>query len=744
MPSISTSSSCLASCLLLEGMTSAAQWVSRGASLGLYPPPSDAGRYSTKPLPPLPPQRKSIVSAFSAEVRDALMTPETTPNADDGPFAFDWEESPGRSVRLSQAPGPKEIALMRQRQMSMPALVTTTRISIPLSSVSQRGPRSAGLERSIARATAGPDARPDLSQRHTLPAAATNSRSHIPTVPSDEILSPHPKTSVQKILKLTGNMSPNTALSTDTPSLHNSTQKIRQLTSLDFGSRRGSEAKLQTLDEEELATPSPSEAPTSMYNYSSLEHRSYTQPESLYSTSYVDSVHTLNTPLSAPRYAANTSPPTRPLYSHNSSYLYEDGFPSPVTAALRLSGFIAADVGVATPGEMTPVATRRHSWYQHHNGQEEQEEEEDAASETHSSSSSEISDSEFELEPTAAELYHDTAVDIAKSSPRFAPSSSTGGVGYHNGSSSKLQSKFGWDNNSNNKFPTPGDTTILPPSRGSTHGSIGASTIDSAHSSSSRNFSLNPFRKPKDNNNNTLSERRGQQTPSALDASSGTGSGGTTSSPSFFARGSSKQQPASAASAASQRNSPYPPVSSNIRATVEEVAAAEDGQARFSLLARIFTSGSGSGSAPSSIRDSTASNGSSVVTSSSFQQHRRTTSVASTSTTTAAGAAAAAAAAAATAMLSTTDVVAPTGSSWSPDTPSPGATGTFGEAGGRVGSGSGSAGLLARTMDHARNAAGRKGKESERLEREKAERARESLRGRIKVMREEEDGGIGG
>lgn len=613
--------------------------------LGPLSPPMNINEYAKRALPSLPSRPRSVASSFTSdisqvftsEVSQALSSKSS--NHDD-PVMFDWEvESSTRSVRLHQSVGPDDMIPMRLRSRKyFFSTLESDLATLPKpASVSSRAVSTIGLERRIAQATAGPDPRPPFVHRHTLPAAL--SLISPPTVPPDEVLSPQTKSSVQKILKLTGNMSPTTTLSsTDTPSLHNSTQKIRQLTGLDYGPRRDSEFQLTRLEEE--FSDDSSESSLSLYCHEIVEEiveePVYDEPaESTCSQSYVESIHELITPLAAaPRYITSAPPPVQanPLPP-------EEDVRIVVKEALQLSGFNAADVGVLMPEERTPNMSRPQSW--------------DAYSEegSHSSSSSEISESEFEMEPTAAELYHDSAVAIAKSSPLWSPA---GGE-----TLSPIPKHLGWDSGKN---PS-NDAAFTPRSRGSTQGSIG-STIDSTlsrSSSISRSFALHRFRK-KEN----LSDRRGHA-PSPLETVSSTSSSW------------GKQ---------SQRT-PYPPVSSSIRATVEE---AEDGQARLSLLARIFTGGSGS-SLSMSKRNSTASSGSGPTPS----------------------------------LLSarSPDGTTPTASTWSPDTPSPG-TVTFGD------SNRNSAGLLAR----ARNAAVRKSKI------DKAEVRRGNLRGKIKVLRDGDDSTI--
>lgn len=567
------------------------------------------------------------------------MSPKTT--SQDGPFLFDWDvEDLGRSVRLHQSLGPDDMTQMRLRprpgKCSLAAFASDpTIVSLPTAVGCCAGPDSAALEQRMARGPAGPKSRPPPGHRHSFPTITIN-RISIPTIPPDKILSSsQPRSNVPRVFQLTGTLSATTSLSTDTSSLHKSTQKIRQLTGLDLGPRRASESQLQTSQQE--AAIASSEVSSSLYSHEILKDMSCEPAKSTYLSWCEASIPALSTPhMTAPRSLAPMPLLARYYPAHT------DSSGAPVREALPLGGgVIAADVRVTMPEQRTPSEGRRESWYADHSDQE-----------SHSSSSSEVPESEFELEPTAAELYHDSAVAIAKNSPHFASSGGDDGAG---GPSSRI-GHIGWDSKYQNS-----DTVPFSRSRDSTQGSI-SSTVGStlSHSPSTpRPFAFNPFRK-----RDTLSERRGH-IPSPLDDVPSLSS----------SRGIQPQR------------TPYPLVSSSVRATVDD--AAEDGQSRSSLLARLFTGGNGS-SANMGKRDSTGSGGSG-----------RAASVAS---------------------APVADKSTPTTSTWSPDTPSPGG-GTFGEASRN------SAGLLAWTMDHARHAAGRKSKA------DKAETKRGSLKEKIKVLR---------
>ena len=140
---------------------------------GVEPPsPGSIAVYEVKPLPPVP-LRRSMASSFSSEVARALKTPNRSVNSQQ--TDYDWEKEGA------------DIAAM--------------------------------LDRKVARG-------------RVVPKIDVN---NIPSTPPDDILSPQPKQSIQKILRLTSQKSPVTSLTSSSPSLHNSSQKIRQLTGLDVG-----------------------------------------------------------------------------------------------------------------------------------------------------------------------------------------------------------------------------------------------------------------------------------------------------------------------------------------------------------------------------------------------------------------------------------------------------------------------------------------------------------------------------
>lgn len=628
------------------------------ANMGVIPPPppSSAADYAHKPLPPLPPNRRgSLVPSVNSQVNNAFTTPKSSVRG--RPMIFEWEkERPGSPVRLQQGIGQGKIrsAQSNQRSKSISGIRVAPKFQARSPTVAHRRdePRPATSGQGIMSNTVAFDNA--LANRHTLPKAKTENM--IPTVPPDGILSPQPKSSVQKILQLTGNMSPTTSLSTEIPSLHDSPQKIQQLTGLSFHLRRESVATLHPVKEEIVMTLSSEVSSASSITSSRGQdltiYASYDPAESEYSHSYTESINEINTQLSAPRYVH--PPPVSRLFSNSLATQ------SSVAKALRLSGFVAADVAVTTPDspeQTTPTAINRRESLYHHDG--------DTESLASSSSSSSVSLSEFDLEPTVAELYHDTALSIARESP---PNTAGGEVTPPPTKSRRLRKVL----------LAPISTPRASPSNG---------TPDPVPSSptSTRPFSINPFRRKP---STRLSERRGRAAPSPLDAAAG-----VTSAPSSLASSSS-------ASWKTPLKTPYPAApgssSTTTTAVVDEVEA-EDSQARFSLMSRLFT-GSGGGGGGGSVRSASnrnsaaSSGGTSASIASRMSQQLVSPPLADEIPT----------------------------SAWSPDMPG---------SGGFPSDGSGS-GMFTRTLEHARHAAGMKSKA------EKAEMKRQTLRGNIRVLNE--------
>lgn len=168
------------------------------------------------------------------------------------------------------------------------------------------------------------DGRNGTPRSRSLP---ENDASSIPTIPSNEILSPQPRHSRQKILRLTGNISPSMSLASLEPSLHNSAQKIKQLTGLeDIGSSSSSETHPQP---EQYSIPdevSPISPASSTYSMEGLE-ATISEPDSDFSEYSLHSdPNGLMTQLTAPTYS---TPSSRPVSTA----------PVPEAPRLRLSSF---------------------------------------------------------------------------------------------------------------------------------------------------------------------------------------------------------------------------------------------------------------------------------------------------------------------------------------------------------------------------------------------------------------------
>jgi hypothetical protein len=136
-----------------------------------FPPPRDISTYLVKPLPPVP-RRESQSSAFSNEVTQAFATPKRTVDSPTTTIHWNKHEAYG----------------------------------------------AAELDR----------------RKRCLPAIATIDISNIPDTPSDEILSPQPRQSIPKILRLTSTSNLVTSPSPSTPSGHQPSRKVRQLMGTDL------------------------------------------------------------------------------------------------------------------------------------------------------------------------------------------------------------------------------------------------------------------------------------------------------------------------------------------------------------------------------------------------------------------------------------------------------------------------------------------------------------------------------
>lgn len=241
-----------------------------------YVPPKNSTDYQTRPLPAIPPQR-STASSFNSQVNNA----SRTPNRSNGnrQAGRDWE----RDV--------DDVADMWDDRMGTDQSRSDPHIDVK----------------------------------------------NIPTTPPDEILSPQPKQCVQKILKLTGEIGPAASVPTaDSPTLHNSQQKIKQLTGLNVdsgGSNETQSRSLQALHDD----VSPLSLSSSMYSQEGLEttiteldRADRESSEYSYRYSYMDDEYDqVATALSPPNFGGAS---TRSINTARLS-------PIPTPAALRLSGF---------------------------------------------------------------------------------------------------------------------------------------------------------------------------------------------------------------------------------------------------------------------------------------------------------------------------------------------------------------------------------------------------------------------
>lgn len=360
--------------------------------------PMASGRYTDKPLPPLPLNPASFVSSHSVEVTSPFKTPRPTPRRDeddDAPFFFDWDVQ-GRSASAKyHVPSQTTEGSDRIRRRLSPKTVPRGPAR-PSKASQQEGWASVRWDQRRMLAT-NELAKP--RERHTLP--KVDIPGFIPSVPPDEILSPQPKQSVQKILRLTGNMSPMTTLSTDSPTLHNSSQKIKQLTGLDYGPRSPwAEDPVPLVEIEDDVSNVSTSGTASTYSNESLEgdNLSPEHAESVFSSSYVESMDEVYTQLTAPKYST-------PLPIYRDSRSYSEPL---VRDALRLSGFNATDSLARPPIE------RRESWFR---------DQDDSDKESLGASSDELSDV-TELEGVIDKLFHPTTFSFVSTGPEAAFNSS--------------------------------------------------------------------------------------------------------------------------------------------------------------------------------------------------------------------------------------------------------------------------------------------------------------------------------
>ncbi|PSS03538.1 hypothetical protein BD289DRAFT_478385 [Coniella lustricola] len=567
----------MAACELVVASTSSSQDVSH---IHVFAPPLNRTGYESKALPPLPTQRRSLTSPLSEDLAQALSSKRAYA-ADDKPFFFEWErEHHGNAVSLFQRPQSLESSpfiKLTPRPYSAGILEETQRLDyLFLDEVTE--PHQSSRTKSKASSA--------ISQ-HTAPCVApvrvrtclepTIDAAIVQTSPgSREHFSSQPRTSIPKLLQLIGNTSAPASFSIDTPTLHDSSSKIQQLTGLDVREMRSSQDHLQTLCQEIPSVCSEASSTFTGEDYS--ESMPYDLAESDRSLSYVDSIDAVRTPLAPPRFSPFNSRPGQQLLdpNHNrsspaaatssDSIFRPNRLRSDALAPHDRTGNVAAISASATPSD--EPASDRLSFM--------------------TSLSSEISDSEWELEPTAAELYHDTATSIAKSACLSTE-------GHYSPPSLR---HVAWDSDAPNPLATvPSRYTSVTTTTTTTTANSRNSRSDSSETTGHSPFGSlhlfhNPFRRSKDR---SISERRGQH-PARL--------WGSESSSASATAPSSYSPPPSATNASlspatythsftplQRQSTPYPPVSCTIKTAVDE---AETNGRRSSLLARIMSGASGS------------------------------------------------------------------------------------------------------------------------------------------------------
>lgn len=251
--------------------------VSRGLALVMdaeFTPPKHSADYEAKPLPAVPPRTSFSIPDLKAAFKTSKR------NLSNKQYVYDWD-----------------------RQGDNISLTTTGRSETPRS--------------------------------RSLP---ENDGSSIPTTPSNEILSPQPRHSRQKILRLTGNISPSMSLASLTPSLHNSQQKIKQITGLDVGSSSSSESQPDELRypfQDEVSPVSPT---SSTYSREGLE-ATISEPDSDASD------YTLHSDFNG----VTTQLTARPSFSASSSRPIS-ATPSSPTTRFRLNSFAFREPDTSSQG----------------------------------------------------------------------------------------------------------------------------------------------------------------------------------------------------------------------------------------------------------------------------------------------------------------------------------------------------------------------------------------------------------
>lgn len=332
-------------------------------------------RYADKPLPPLPLNPATFAS--SASLDDTEATPFFVN------YGMQGRSASARSLVLSQPSEGSDSSRPRPKpsqQEGWTPIRWEQRRFLPTNELAK------------------------ARERHTLP--KVDVLNLIPTIPPDDILSPQPKQSVHKILRLTGNMSLVTTLSADSPTLHNSSQKIKQLTGLDLTPKAPwVEDQIPLVEVEDDVSNLHTAETASMHSNESVEADalSVEHAESIFRSSYIESVDEVYTQLTAPKYST-------PATSFRDSRSYSEPL---VRDALRLSGFIATDSLARLPTTDKKLAEQRESWFRDH----------DSDVESQHASSDEYSDV-TELEHTADKLYHQTTSPLARDGPTQAYNSS--------------------------------------------------------------------------------------------------------------------------------------------------------------------------------------------------------------------------------------------------------------------------------------------------------------------------------
>ncbi|KAK3328806.1 hypothetical protein B0H66DRAFT_1723 [Apodospora peruviana] len=285
------------------------------APLPRLPPPEDVQTYEKKPLPALPGRRHSLTSTLSREMTRAFATPHTSAvflTADNN------NESEKNETRLISE---------RERQLSSTDSNDTILgggVESEISVLLEHRTAAAATRNSGLREKQQPPEPP--KQQYMLNGGRMSSSPTPPPRPAQgEILSPQPKSSVQKLLRLTSSTGggsnrnsrakspaliyPTAAVANTQPSGHNSMHKIKQLMGVDVASIDSKHSSLEPMAVSPLNDSSP---PDQAVSDNGADEEDYNDNDSIFRGTSAAAPQD-NTDISARGYDSRDSPIPAPL-----------------------------------------------------------------------------------------------------------------------------------------------------------------------------------------------------------------------------------------------------------------------------------------------------------------------------------------------------------------------------------------------------------------------------------------------